>query len=208
MGNSDLPARLLCSLFETAPFPVVFPAQSFSPSSTAAPSLINNSKQNDQQKKNVKQQVPVVPLGSAPHALASVIETGKSTPGLLVDGSTPRLPLDLAETKTAWFARFDCAGVPKDLVKVDIGVRSRDLRVTVSRRRAKHVIADYNERGSEVLRWERISGSSTRRIVFPLAADLDKVVTLYENGMLTIKIPKKEGVTTDSNLVSVKVESE
>jgi len=207
MGKSDsLPARILLSLLETAPFPIVYPA-------TAAMTLLdhslsNNSMSQSQQQQQQKKKQHLVPLGAAPHALESVVESGLPSPGLLVDGSTPRLPLDLAETATAWFARFDCAGVPKDLVKVDVGVRSRDLRVTVTRKRAKQMIEDYQKRGSEVVRWERVSGSSSRRIVFPLTANLEKIQTFFEDGMLTIKIPKTEdAAVAGNNHISVKVEA-
>ena len=214
MGKADsIPARILLSLLETAPFPIVYPAtaamtlldHSFTPSS--ASSLSNNSVSQSQQQKQQKKQ-HLVPIGAAPHALESVFDSGYPSPGLLVDGSTPRLPLDLVETETAWFARFDCAGVPKDLVKVDVGVRSRDLRVTVTRKRAKQMIEDYQKRGSDVLRWERVSGSSSRRVVFPLTANLDKIQTSYEDGMLTIKIPKTDdAAVAGNNHISVKVEA-
>ena len=152
----------------------------------------------------------VTPVGSAPHALAGIVETGNSSPGLQVDKSTPRLPLDLAETKKAYFLRFDCAGVPRDQVKVDIGSQSRDLRVSVHRLRGKDMMAEYVARGSSIVRWERISGSSTRRIAFPAIADLEKIETTYVDGMLTIKVPKKTGSEFDKagrNHITVKVEA-
>ena len=107
MGKADsIPARILLSLLETAPFPIVYPAtaamtlldHSFTPSS--ASSLSNNSVSQSQQQQQKKKQ-HLVPLGAAPHALESVVDSGYPSPGLLVDGSTPRLPLDLVETETA-----------------------------------------------------------------------------------------------------------
>ncbi len=106
-------------------------------------------------------------------------EAGHSPEGLELDRATPRLPCDVVETPCAFFLRFDCAGAEREAVSLDIGARTRDLRVTVHRLRGKAALEEEKARGNSVISVERPMGSSARRIVLPPAADLEAVETAF-----------------------------
>lgn len=130
------------------------------------------------------------PVGAARKFAEPTVEVGSSE-GLNVDHATPRLPVDVVETPSAFFLRFDVAGVDKEAIQVDVGARTRDLRVTVHRLSGKAAAAEELARGASFIVAERPMGSSARRIVFPANADLaGDIETHLADGMLSVRVNK------------------
>jgi len=91
--------------------------------------------------------------------------------------------LDLQEKDDCYVARMDIPGADKNNVSVNL--EDRDL--TVSGR-----ISESTEKkdGDQVLRKERRSGSFKRSLTLPGPVAADKLDARYDNGVLTITIPK------------------
>lgn len=93
--------------------------------------------------------------------------------------------VDVVEKDGAFKVHADLPGVKKE----DINVRIDGNRVQIDAeaRREK----DVKEDGGKVLRSERYYGTVSR--VFTLSQDVDdtKAVAKYENGVLTLDLPKK-----------------
>lgn len=123
---------------------------------------------------------------------APPIEIGHSE-GLEVDRATPRLPCDLVETSAAFCMRFDVAGAEREAVGLDVGHRTRDLRVTVHRLRGKAAAEELRAAGATCLSSERHKGGSARRIVLPSCADWNSIESAIVDGMLLVKVGKLAG---------------
>ena len=96
------------------------------------------------------------------------------------------LPLDVSETDDAYVVKASIPGVNPD--DIDITLTDNVLTIKAEVKEEKEVEeARYHLR-------ERRFGVFSRSITLPTAVDADKVEALYENGVLTLTIPKAEEV--------------
>lgn len=86
--------------------------------------------------------------------------------------SAPRFPVDLYEDKDNTYVRAELPGVSRDAINVEMV--DGYLNVSASRKE-----------GDE-------SFSLTRSVAIPEAVQADKVTATYENGVLTVTLPKQE----------------
>jgi len=92
--------------------------------------------------------------------------------------------IDVSETDTAVDVRMDVPGVTaKD---IDIQVNGNLLTVSGERNEEKE------EKGKTFHRIERSYGNFSRSITMPCAVAENEVAAEYNDGVLTIKLPKKE----------------
>lgn len=94
------------------------------------------------------------------------------------------LALDVAEDDAAYVVKASLPGV--DPEHVDITLTDNVLTIK-GETKAEHDIEekDYHVR-------ERRSGSFMRSVTLPMTVDADKVEATYENGILTLRLPKSE----------------
>ncbi len=96
------------------------------------------------------------------------------------------LPLDVSETEDAYIVKASIPGVNPD--DIDITLTDNVLTIKAEIKEEKEVEeAKYHLR-------ERRFGVFSRSITLPTAVDADKVEAVYENGVLTLTIPKAEEV--------------
>ncbi len=96
------------------------------------------------------------------------------------------LPLDVSETEDAYIVKASIPGVNPD--DIDITLTDNVLTIKAEIKEEKEVEeAKYHLR-------ERRFGTFSRSITLPTAVDADKVEAVYENGVLTLTIPKAEEV--------------
>ena len=104
------------------------------------------------------------------------------------DTSTVWAPrTDLSETDDAFRIRLDVPGMTKD----DITINLQNNTLTVSGERS----SERREDGEEYVRVERVFGNFHRTFTLPDAVDPDNVEAAYNDGVLTINVPKTETST-------------
>jgi len=94
---------------------------------------------------------------------------------------------DLSETDDAFRIRLDVPGMEKD----DITINLQSNTLTVSGERS----SERKEEGEEYVRVERAFGNFHRTFTLPDAVDPENVEAAYDNGVLTIHVPKTEKST-------------
>ncbi|HHB91305.1 MAG TPA: Hsp20/alpha crystallin family protein [Anaerolineae bacterium] len=96
------------------------------------------------------------------------------------------LPLDVSETADAYIVKASIPGVNPD--DIDVTLTDNVLTIKAEIKEEKEIEeAKYHLR-------ERRFGLFSRSITLPTAVDADKVEAVYENGVLTLTIPKAEEV--------------
>jgi HSP20 family protein len=94
---------------------------------------------------------------------------------------------DLVEKDDAFHLRLDVPGMSKD----DISINLQNGALTVSGERT----SERTEEGEEYVRVERAFGTFHRTFRLPDAVDRDNIEAVYEDGVLTINVPKTEEST-------------
>ncbi len=94
---------------------------------------------------------------------------------------------DLVEKDDAFHLRLDVPGMSKD----DISINVQNGTLTVSGERS----SERTEEGEEYVRVERAFGNFHRTFHLPDAVDEDNIEAAYEDGVLTINVPKTEEST-------------
>jgi HSP20 family protein len=97
--------------------------------------------------------------------------------------AAPRFPVDLYEDKDNLYVRAELPGVTRDAINVEMVEDYLNLSAT-------------RKSGEE-------SFSLARSITIPEAVQADKVSANYENGVLTVTLPKQEQVKPRKVTVSV-----
>lgn len=93
---------------------------------------------------------------------------------------------DIKETDTAFELAIDLPGFAKEDVAVDL----KDGYLTINAKTAKET-EDKDEKGTYV-RKERFSGTCSRTFYVGEDIEEDDVKAKFENGVLTIDVPKKQ----------------
>jgi len=92
---------------------------------------------------------------------------------------------EVKEDKMAFHLKVDLPGVPKDAIKIDL----HDNRLTITGERSEEKKTE--EKDSKTYFSEMFYGSFSRSMTFPVAVDTERTEARYENGVLTMTIPKK-----------------
>ena len=94
---------------------------------------------------------------------------------------------DLLETDDAFRLRLDVPGMTKD----DITINLQNNTLTVSGERT----SERTNEEEEYVRVERVFGTFHRTFTLPDAVDAEHIEAAYDNGVLTIHVPKTEKST-------------
>lgn len=93
---------------------------------------------------------------------------------------------NISESDTAYRVSIELAGVKP----ADVNVEMHDGVMEVSGKREKSVLPE----GVRALKVEQRTGEFRRKFEFPTLVDADKIEASYENGLLSIELPKSEKV--------------
>lgn len=96
--------------------------------------------------------------------------------------------MDMVETDDTYRIHLDVPGISKD----DLTINYQDNRLTVRGTRTE----ETQEAGSNYVRTERAFGNFYRSFTLPKSIEADEIEASYDNGVLTINIPKTEKSTT------------
>jgi HSP20 family protein len=105
-------------------------------------------------------------------------------------------PVDIFETEDELVLKADVPEV--DLKNIDVRVENQTLTLTGERKFKKE------DTGTGYHRIERSYGQFTRSFAVPSAVDTEKVAAEYHDGVLTVKLPKKEAAKPRSVKIAVK----
>jgi HSP20 family protein len=95
-------------------------------------------------------------------------------------------PVDVEETDDAWVFEVELPGAKRDDIQVEVGDTELIISGTVEER----------ERTGVVRRRTRRSGSFEYRTSLPAGVDVDKVDARFDNGLLTVRVPRPERART------------
>ena len=97
-----------------------------------------------------------------------------------------QIKVDVKETDGGYTVQAEVPGVPKEDIHVSIDGNVVSLRAEVRQH-------DQKTEGEKVLRSERYFGSVARSFQLPVAVDAAQAKAKYDNGVLTLTLPKKQG---------------
>ncbi|KAB8061266.1 Hsp20 family protein [Janthinobacterium sp. FT14W] len=103
------------------------------------------------------------------------------------DVGNGRMRVDISETEQAYLVQADLPGVDKDDIKVSIDGN----RVSISAELKDEKV--MRDGGGKVVRSEREYGQQYRSFVLPHEVDEAGAQARYQNGVLQLDLPKKEG---------------
>ncbi|MGI6098724.1 MAG: Hsp20/alpha crystallin family protein [Kiritimatiellia bacterium] len=109
---------------------------------------------------------------------------------------SPRM--DLTESDDAYVVRLDMPGLDKS----DINVKVEGLLLTISG--SSESGSESQDAAGKTLRRERRSGQFQRTVSLPGPVQADKVDARYENGVLTITVPKAGGLPVDPRTIPIR----
>jgi HSP20 family protein len=116
-----------------------------------------------------------------------LFETAMSDLG---SGSANRFPVDLFEDNNNTYVRAELPGISRD----DLNVEVTDGYLTIS---ANRKVAGKEGEGEE-------SFSFSRAVSVPDDVQTDNIAATYENGVLTVTLPKREEAKPKKVTVAVK----
>ena len=100
--------------------------------------------------------------------------------------SPSQIKVDVKETDGGYTVHAEVPGVPKEDIHVSIDGNVVSLRAEVRQQ-------DQKTEGEKVLRAERYFGSVARSFQLPVDVDAAQAKAKYDNGVLTLTLPKKQG---------------
>jgi HSP20 family protein len=101
--------------------------------------------------------------------------------------------MDISENKENYILRLDIPGVAKS----DISIKVQNNNLVISGKRDDKV---ENYKDNKMIRYERSYGNFTRVYSLPGPFDKDKIKAKYENGVLTITVPKTEKTQSETEI--------
>jgi len=117
--------------------------------------------------------------------------------GGLFDSWQGEFPIDLYQDKDAFVVRAELPGFRKE----DLSVEVVDGILTVTGHQKTDAKPGQKENGAATTTQER---RVSRAISVPENLDLDKIQAAYENGVLTVTLPKREEVKPKQIAIEVK----
>lgn len=106
-------------------------------------------------------------------------------------------PVDVRDTENAYVVEASLPGIKPDEMQVTATENTVTIRAT-----RKH--EEKGEKAGKFVRRERYEGEFVRTIGLPSPIDLGKISATYEQGVLTLQVPKTEAAKAREIKVQVK----
>ena len=100
--------------------------------------------------------------------------------------SPSQIKVDVKEDEASYTVHAEVPGVPKEDIHVSVEGDVVSLRAEVRQH-------DEKKDGEKVLRSERYFGAVARSFRLPTELDASQAKAKYDNGVLTLTLPKKQG---------------
>ncbi|GAB3549810.1 Hsp20/alpha crystallin family protein [Noviherbaspirillum agri] len=98
----------------------------------------------------------------------------------------PRIRMDVSETDQAYQVKAEIPGVKKDDIKISVEGNKVSIAAEVKQEKEE-------KSGGNVVRSERYYGQQYRSFMLPQDVDDAKVEAKYQDGILSLTLPKKPG---------------
>ena len=105
-----------------------------------------------------------------------------------------QIKIDVKEDDAAYTVHAEVPGVPKEDIHISIDGNVVSLRAEVRQH-------DEKKEGEKVLRSERYFGAVARSFQLPVDVDATQANAKYDNGVLTLTLPKKQGNKTQRLMI-------
>ena len=105
-----------------------------------------------------------------------------------------QIKIDVKEDDAAYTVHAEVPGVPKEDIHISIEGNVVSLRAEVRQH-------DEKKEGEKVLRSERYFGAVARSFQLPVDVDAAQAKAKYDNGVLTLTLPKKQGNKTQRLMI-------
>ena len=105
-----------------------------------------------------------------------------------------QIKIDVKEDDAAYTVQAEVPGVPTEDINVSIDGNVVSLRAEVRQH-------DEKKEGEKVLRSERYYGAVARSFQLPVDVDATQAKAKYDNGVLTLTLPKKQGNKTQRLMI-------
>lgn len=102
--------------------------------------------------------------------------------------AAPRMRMDISETDQAFTVNAEIPGVKKEDIKIAIEGDKVSIRAESKRE------TEEKQQGN-IMRSERYYGQQYRSFTLPQAVDDSKAEAKYQDGILTLTLPKRQGGT-------------
>ncbi|MEG1770665.1 MAG: Hsp20/alpha crystallin family protein [Comamonas sp.] len=103
--------------------------------------------------------------------------------------SPSQIKVDVKENEAAYTVHAEVPGVAKEDIQVAIDGNAVSLRAEVTQK-------DEQTKDDKLLRSERFYGAVERSFQLPQEIDAAQARARYDNGVLTLTLPKKQGAQT------------
>lgn len=97
-----------------------------------------------------------------------------------------QIKVDVTESDSGYSVQAEVPGVPKEDIHVSIDRNVITLSAEVRQQ-------DEQKKGEKLLRSERYYGAVSRSFQLPVEIDQSRAKARYDNGVLTLSLPKKSG---------------
>ena len=122
--------------------------------------------------------------------MKSVLRPGYEAAQSREGGWGGNIPIDVAEDDRCYYVWADLPGVKKE--DVNVSIVSNQLSLTAEVKREKAVEQEGGQGKETFLRTERPAGALSRTVQFAAEIDDGKAEAQYRDGVLILKLPKKE----------------
>jgi HSP20 family protein len=106
---------------------------------------------------------------------------------------TPRMRMDVTETEKEYTVKAEIPGVQKEDIKVAVNGNQVSLTAEIKEEKSADAGGAGGTGSGGTLRSERYYGQVHRSFTLPQEVDDDQAGARYENGVLTLTLPKKVG---------------
>ncbi|MDD2651041.1 MAG: Hsp20/alpha crystallin family protein [Candidatus Cloacimonadales bacterium] len=102
-----------------------------------------------------------------------------------IEQDSKMMAVDILESPQTYDIKANLPGIPKEKINISV----KDNRILIS---ASHEEVKEEKDKDTIIRTERYSGSYQRSISLPENANADNIKAKFENGVLSLTIPKRE----------------
>ncbi|MEE0866827.1 MAG: Hsp20/alpha crystallin family protein [Clostridia bacterium] len=116
--------------------------------------------------------------------------------GFFTDGALSEFKTDISDTGDSFVLETDLPGFAKEDIKLDINGDTLTIRAE------RHLEHEQKDKKNKYIRCERSYGSYSREFDISMIKT-DEIKAKYDNGVLSLTLPKKENIVPNSRHLEI-----